>query len=104
MQRGADGVVRPAREQVTGVDDDGTLDGGRVDELTAGALDLQSPGRVLEEQRDRAVVGVLAGTHLVRVPEEDILLHLRVVQQTERVVADIDKVVKELTRLMSLKY
>lgn len=53
-----DGIIRPAREEVGGVDDDGVFDGGGVDEGVVGREDLQAAGHVLEEEGYGAVVGV----------------------------------------------
>lgn len=87
MVRGADDVVAPALQQVAGVDDDGAGDRGGAHPGALGALDLQAADVVLEQQRDGAVVGVLARAHLVRVGPPHALLDRRVVQQPQRVVA-----------------
>jgi len=91
-----DNVVRPAGEQVARVDDDGVGDGDRVDEGPPRAADLQAAARVLKQQRQGAVVAVLAGAHLARVVAEDGLGDGRVVQQAEVVVAAVGELVEEV--------
>lgn len=44
-----DGLVRPSREEVTSVNDDGVLNGSRVDEIAIGRKHLQAATLVLEE-------------------------------------------------------
>lgn len=91
-----DGVVAPSRQQIAGIDDTSPLDRRGVHELAVRALDLQPAGRVLEEQRDGAVVGVLARAHLARVDLEHLLVHGGVVQQTQGVVAHVEEAVEEV--------
>lgn len=59
MDGALDGVVAPAGEQVSRVDDDGALDGRCVDEDACWALDLEAASVVLEEESDGAVVLLL---------------------------------------------
>jgi hypothetical protein len=49
-----DGVVRPASQEVGGVDYDGIFDGRGVDKVAIGGEDLEAAGHVLEEKGDGA--------------------------------------------------
>jgi len=89
MQRAPNGIVAPARQQIARIDDHGARDGRRVDERPVGGLDLQAAALVLEQERDRAVVGVLAGPDLQRVLAEDGRGHGGVVQEPQGVVAGV---------------
>jgi hypothetical protein len=42
-------VVAPSRQQVSGIDNDGVLDGGCVDKIAVWTLNLQATAIVLEE-------------------------------------------------------
>ncbi len=72
-------VVAPSCEQVSRIDNAGILDGRGIDKCAGWTLHLQATSRVLEEQRNRPVVTMCAGTYLARIDREDIFLHLRVV-------------------------
>lgn len=112
MDGALDGVVAPPSQQVTRVDDNSPLDGRRVDKLAGRALDLQSTPVILEEQRDGAIVlpfvsetqgstgsyvthTMRTGPHSIRIDLENIAIDSRVVQQPQRVVPDVDKLVKK---------
>ena len=88
-------IIRPARQQIRGIHHDRVGDGRGVDKRALGTLDLQAAAVVLEEQGDAAVVGVGAGADLAFVLGEDALGHGRVVQQAQRVVADVGVFVEE---------
>lgn len=49
MNGALDRVVAPSRQQVSGVDNDGVLDGSCVDKIPVWTLDLQATAVVLEE-------------------------------------------------------
>lgn len=89
VDRALDGVVAPPGQQVSRVDDNGVLDRGGIDKLPVGRLHLQAAARVLEQEGDGPVVAVLARAHLTGVDLEHLALDGRVVQQSERVVADV---------------
>ena len=50
MLSALDGIIRPAREEVGGVDDDGVFDWGGVDEGVVGGENLEAAGHVLEKE------------------------------------------------------
>lgn len=108
-----DRVVAPPRQEVAGVDDDGAGDGRCVDERPVWTLDLQAAATVLEEQRwvgriclvdvrgspghatqhntltDRPVIRMTARPDLALVPLENILVHLGIMQQPQRIILSI---------------
>jgi hypothetical protein len=57
------GVVRPPRQKIRRVHDNGVFDRRGIDESAFGREDLQAAGHVLEEKRDGAVVGMRSGAH-----------------------------------------
>lgn len=79
MNGALDGIIAPSRQQIARVDDHRVLNWRSIDELPIGALHLQPPAGILEQQRDRAVVRVLSCPHLAWVRLEDITGHSRVV-------------------------
>ena len=95
VDRAADGVIAPPGEQIASVDNARILDGSRVHKVPVGAPNLQATPRVLEQQGDGAIVGVLAGSDLAGVDAKHLLLDGRVVQQAQGVVAVVDKAVEE---------
>jgi hypothetical protein len=49
--RALDGIVRPAREEVGRIDNNGTFDRSGIDEVAVGAEHLETTSHVLEQQR-----------------------------------------------------
>jgi len=80
MDGALDGVVAPSGQQISSIDNARVLDGRSVDELPVGTFHLKATPLVLEQQRDGAVVTMLACPNLARVDLEHLLTHSRIVQ------------------------
>ena len=91
-----DPVVAPPAQQVPRIHHDRVLDRRRAHKGALRTLDLETADIVLEEQRDRSVVRVLARSDPVGVVCEHALRHGRVVQETESIVAAVGVAVEEV--------
>jgi hypothetical protein len=94
--RALDRVVGPPREQIPRVDDDGARYGRRIHEGPLRRAHLQATPLVLKQQRERAVVAVLAGADLQLsvVALEHALRHAGVVQQPQSIIPAVCKAVE----------